>query len=113
MSKAKKKGQFKFTAVATVTWDMDGVSIPKVKASDIEAKVDGLDKNVYVDGRGYPRKAALRPLSGSLLVGILTNIKRGQARGWWDGKEHLEWVIAQLKEGYDKETDDPVEGVME
>ena len=109
------KQQFHFAAIAKITLEHEkGASTSVLKASDLRLEVSGnLDKSVYIDGKGLPRKEALKPISNALLHGLIVNIRMGAAKGWMKEGEHMQYVIDQLQRAFVAPGGDPGESMME
>jgi hypothetical protein len=109
------KRQFHFAAIAKITLEHEtGAPTSVLKASDLRLEVSGnLDRSVYIDGKGLPRKEALKPISNALVMGLITNMRMGAAKGWWKEGEHMRYVIDQLQRAFVHPGEDPGESTME
>lgn len=96
------KRTFHFCAISKITLEHEsGSPSSLLKHSDLRLEVSGnLDRSHYIDGRGLPRKEAMKPISNALIHGILTNIKFGHEKGWWKDHEHIQYVINELQRGF-------------
>lgn len=93
------KRTFHFCAISKITLEHEsGSPTSLLKAADLRLEVSGnLDRMQYVDGRGLPRKDALKPISNTLLHGLMANIRYGHEKGWWKDHEHMQYVINELQ----------------
>ncbi len=109
------KRTFHFAAISKITLEHEeGKPTSQLRSNDLRLEVSGnLDKSMYVDGRGLPRKDALKPISNALVLGLVTNIRLGGAKGWWKEGEHMHYVIDQLHRAFVEVGSDPFEGEME
>jgi len=109
------KREFHFAAISKITLSHeDGAASSILKSSDIRLEVSGnLDRSVYIDGKGLPRKEALKPISNALIMGLITNMRMGASKGWWKEHEHMEYVINQLQRAFVTPGNDPIESSME
>lgn len=109
------KRTFHFAAIAKITLEHErGAPTSVLKASDLRLEVSGnLDRSVYIDGKGLPRKEALKPISNALVMGLITNIRNGAAKGWWKEGEHMQYVIDQLQRAFIQPASEPGESTME
>lgn len=96
------KNQYHFVTVCKTTYEHHtGMETSQVISNDLRLELSGnLDRSVYIDGKGLPRKDALKPISANLLLGLITNIRMGAEKGWWKESEHMQWVINHLQEAY-------------
>lgn len=96
------KDTFHFCAISKITLEHEqGTPTSQLKSTDLRLEVSGnLDKTIYIDGKGLPRKDALKPISIALLHGIFVNIKMGHDKGWWNEAEHMKYIIDQLQRVY-------------
>ena len=94
--------EFHFAVISKITLEhRKGESTSVLKSSDLRLEISGnLDKSSYIDGRGLPRKEALKPITNSLVMGLITNMRNGAAKGWWKEGEHMEYVIQQLHRAF-------------
>jgi hypothetical protein len=109
------KQQFHFCAISKITVEHEkGAPNSVLKACDLRLEVSGnLDRSVYIDGKGLPRKEALKPITNALVHGIITNIRVGVNKGWWKEAEHMQYVIEQLQRAFVAQTSEPSIGTME
>jgi len=109
------KREYHFCAISKITLEHEqGAPVSTLKASDLRLEVSGnLDRSVYVDDMGLPRKDALKPISNALVMGIITNIKMGAQKGWWKDYEHMQYVIDQLQKSFVAQTSEPSITTME
>jgi hypothetical protein len=109
------KQVFHFCAISKITLEHEkGAPTSVLKAADLRLEVSGnLDRSVYVDGKGLPRKEALKPISNALLHGLIVNIRMGAAKGWMKEGEHMQYVIDQLQRAFVHQTSEPGETTME
>lgn len=107
--------EFHFAAISKITLSHEqGAVTSQLKSSDLRLEVSGnLDRSVYIDGKGLPRKEALKPISNALVMGLITNMRMGAAKGWWKEHEHMEYVINQLHRAFVTPGLDPFESFME
>lgn len=93
------KKTYHFTAISKITLEHHtGEPTSILKTCDLRLEVSGnLDRTQYIDGKGLPRKKALKPISNALAAGIAANIRMGHEKGWWKDHEHLQYVIDQLQ----------------
>ncbi|GAO43770.1 hypothetical protein [Flavihumibacter petaseus] len=108
------KQQFHFAAISKIILEHEeGTPTSILKSTDLRLEVSGnLDRSVYLDGRGMPRRDALKPITQALLSGLTLNIAMGHEKGWWKDHEHIQYIIEQLQRQFvaQKETG---EGMME
>lgn len=109
------KNKFHFAAISKITLEHEqGAPTSVLKSSDLRLEVSGnLDKSVYIDSNGLPRKYALKPITNALLSGIITNIRNGAAKGWWSEGEHMKYVVEQLHRMFVEPHDSIGEATME
>jgi len=109
------KRTFHFAAISKITLDHEqGATTSVLRSTDLRLEVSGnLDRSVYIDGRGLPRKEALKPISNALVLGLIANMRNGAAKGWWKEHEHMEYVISQLQRAFVHPSGDPGESIME
>lgn len=107
--------EFHFAAISKITLEhRKGEPTSQLKYNDLRLEVSGnLDKSQYIDGRGLPRKDALKPISNALVMGLITNMRMGAQKGWWKEHEHMQYVIDQLQRAFVHVTHDPGESTME
>lgn len=93
------KRTYHFAAISKITLDHhEGEPNSILKSVDLRLELSGnLDRSRYIDGKGLPRKDAIKPISNALAAGIAANIKMGHEKGWWKDHEHLQYVIDQLQ----------------
>lgn len=108
------KQEFHFEAISRITLEHEkGEASSILKQTDLRLQVSkNLDRSIYIDGKGLPRKDALKPISHALVMGIIVNIRIGAAKGWWKESEHMQYVIDELQRAFVHPTDDPIESVM-
>jgi hypothetical protein len=109
------KNEFHFAAISKITLEHEkGAPTSVLKANDLRLEVSGnLDRSVYIDGKGLPRKEAMKPISNALVMGLITNIRVGAAKGWWKEHEHMQYVVDQLQRAFVAQTSEPGESTME
>lgn len=109
------KVTFHFAAIAKLSLEHEtGTPTSVVKSSDLRLEVSGnIDKAAYIDGHGLPRKEAMKPISNTLVMGIITNIKSCHSKGWWKDYEHMQYVIDQLQRAFVAQSTEPGESTME
>jgi len=94
--------EFHFCAISKITLGHEqGSTRSQLKSSDLRLEVSGnLDKSVYVDDEGLPTKDALKPITTALLMGLITNMRMGAAKGWWTEHEHMKYIIDELSRAF-------------
>jgi len=94
--------EFHFAVISKITLEhKKGEATSALKYSDLRLEVSGnLDKSTYIDGKGLPRKEAMKPITNALVMGLITNMRNGSAKGWWKEHEHMEYVINQLQRAF-------------
>lgn len=109
------KINFHFCAISKISLEHEeGAPKAYLKQCDLRLEVGGkLDKNAYLDGKGLPRKDALKPTTQALLHGIMTNIRLGHNKGWWKDHEHMQYVIDELQRAFVAQTSEPFEATMD
>lgn len=109
------KQQFHFAAIAKITLEHEkGSPTSVLKASDLRLEISGnLDRSMYIDGKGLPRKEALKPITNALVMGLITNMRMGAHKGWWKEGEHMRYVIDQLQRAFVHPGEVPGESTME
>ncbi len=109
------KQQFHFAAISKITLEHEkGAPTSVLKQSDLRLEVSGnLDRSMYIDGKGLPRKDALKPISNALVMGLITNIRMGAGKGWWKEGEHMQYVIDQLHRAFVHPHDELTDSTME
>lgn len=96
------KNRYHFAVISKTEFEHEsGAAMSQVIGSSMRLEVSGnLDKTKYLDGKLLPRKDALKPISGCLILALVTNIRMGAQKGWWKEGEHMEWVIKNLQEAF-------------
>lgn len=96
------KHVFHFAAISKITLTCEqGAQSSQLQSVDLRMEVSGnLDRDQYIDGKGLPRKDALKPTTQALLQGLIANVKIGGEKGWWKEGEHLEYVINELQRSF-------------
>lgn len=107
--------QFHFAVISKITLEHEnGAPTSVLKHNDLRLEVSGnLDRSVYIDGKGLLRKEALKPISNALVIGLITNMRMGAAKGWWKEGEHMQYVIEQLHRAFVHPASEPGESTME
>jgi hypothetical protein len=110
-----RKQQFHFAAIAKITLEHEqGATTSVLRASDLRLEVSGnLDRSIYIDGKGLPRKEALKPITNALVMGLITNMRMGAVKGWWKEGEHMQYVMDQLQRAFVHPGQQPTETTME
>jgi len=109
------KQTFHFCAISKITLEHEmGAPTSALKATDLRLEVSGkLDRSMYIDGRGLPRKEALKPITQALIQGLIANMRMGATKGWWKEGEHMQYIINELQRAFVHLSEDPTEGTME
>jgi hypothetical protein len=104
-----------FEGVSRVTVEHEkGAPSSKLKKVEIRLEVSkNQDRSVFFDGTGAMRKAAMKPLTQSLLQGLVANVKNAHAKGWWNEVEHMKYIVDELGRAFATPTDKPFEATME
>lgn len=65
--------RFHFAAISKITLLHEkGAASSTLESSDLRLEVSGnLDRSMYIDGKGLPRKDALKPISNALVMGCM------------------------------------------
>jgi hypothetical protein len=107
--------EFHFTAISKITLTHEqGAGTSTMKHTEISLEVSkNLDKKVYIDFKGYPKKDALKPISNAFIHGLVVNMRMGASKGWWSEGEHMQYVIDQLQKAFVHPAGDPIETIME
>jgi hypothetical protein len=109
------KRTFHFAAISKITLEHEqGAPTSVLRAADLRLECSGnIDRSVYIDGKGLPRKEALKPITNALVMGLITNMRMGAAKGWWKEHEHMEYVINQLQRAFVQPSGESGESTME
>jgi hypothetical protein len=91
-----------------------GQSSSILKFADLRLEVSkNMDAGVYIDENDLPTKEALKPISNTLVLGLITNMRNGAIKGWWKESEHMQYVIDKLQEAFVTVTSDPINSTMD
>jgi hypothetical protein len=109
-----KKRTYHFAAISKITLEhSEGDNSSVLKNADVRLEVSGnLDKSQYIDGKGLPRKEAMKPITNALLHGLIVNMRFCADKGWWKEGEHMQYIIDQLNKAF-VHPGDTVESTME
>lgn len=93
---------------------LKGAAMPYLMSTDLRLEVSGnLDRSMYIDGKGLPRKEAMKPITAALVQGLLANIKQCHEKGWWKDHEHIRHIIDELQRGFVEPGTQMTESTME
>jgi hypothetical protein len=106
---------FHFCAISKITMThVLGAPKSTLKSVDMRLEVSkNLDKSMYIDFKGLPKKDALKPIANAFVHGIIANIRHGAQKGWWSEGEHMQYVIDELQRAFVAQGSDPGESTME
>lgn len=77
-----------------------------VQSSKLALEVYGnIDATSFFDADELPSSNAVKPISDTLVLGLVTNINYGTAKGYLNRDEHLEYIYAALKKALDAPND--------
>lgn len=90
-----------FIGVSKVTYDYaKGATSSQHVTTDVRLEIsNNLDNHVYLN-KGMPTKDAMKPFTQCFIQGIVANIHKAHAEGWWDSADHLRYVIQELERGF-------------
>ncbi len=93
------KRKYHFAAISKAEFEhKEGAPNSTIVASNIRFEMsDNLDKRYYLEPDGMPKQSAIKPITITLLAGLEVNVRYGEEMGWWERKEHIEYIIEQLK----------------
>src|SRR5690554_5415925 len=94
-----KKTQFHFAAIAKMTLEYtEGEQTSTLVEASVRLEPGkGLDRNVYLDGKGLPRKEAMKPILNTLVTGLITHMRHAAQKGWMSEGEMMRYVIKNLE----------------
>jgi hypothetical protein len=70
-------------------------------ANNIRLEVSkNLDQKKYLDSEELPTKEAVKPLTISLIMGLVSNMRYAAHKGYWKEGEHMEYVIRELQRAF-------------
>lgn len=93
--------EYVFGANIALTTVADGDRV-KLTKTDFNLRVsDNLQEDKYINpDNGVPTKEGSYILSNILVQGLIGNLHFAKSKGFRDSKEHLEWIISELKRGF-------------
>ncbi len=96
------KRTFHFAAISKITLEHEqGAATSQLKTTDLRLEVSGnLDRSQYIDGRGLPRKEAMKPITNALVHGLIVNIRNGARQRLVERREHMQYVMEQLQRAF-------------
>lgn len=108
-------GEFHFAAIAKMTLrHKKGESTSTLVSADVRLEPGkGLDRNVYLDGRGLPRKEAMKPILNTLVMGLITHMRHSAEKGWMSEGEMMRYVINNLERAFVEVGPKTIEATME
>lgn len=104
-----------FCGISKITVEHEeGAPTSVLKAVDIRLEVSGnQDRSKFIDGKGLPRKEALKVITQTFVQGLIANVKHGHAKAWWKEGDHMRYIIEQLQKAFVATTEEPGESTME
>lgn len=101
---------FHFCAISKITLKREkGAAMSQLLTTDLRLEVSSnLDRSMYIDGKGLPRKDAMKPITNALLHGLITNVRHSATRGWMKEGEHMEYIINQLQRAFVANSDESI-----
>jgi hypothetical protein len=79
-----------------------GESSSKVKETRLSLSVGkNMDKRVYLDNQGIPTKEASKPITATLIAGLVANLTSSHTQGFWEDDDHMLYIIEQLRKQYE------------
>lgn len=109
------KNVYHFAAISKITLEHEkGAQTSVLRSTDLRLEISGnLDKSQYLDGKGLPRKDAMKPITNALIHGLIANMRMCAHKGWWKEGDHMKYVMEQLERAFVHVTEDPTEASME
>ncbi len=93
------KKTFSLCTISKVVFTGEGDStLCHVDSSTLALEVAGeIDARGFFDKDELPSQQALKPISNTLVMGLVTNIHFGAAKGFLSQDEHLEYIYDAIK----------------
>jgi len=110
-----KSKEFHFATISKITLTHEpGAPTSTLKSADLRLEVSGnLERSVYLDGRGIPRKEANKPMINSLVMGLITHMRFAAQKGWMTEAEVMQYATNAINKAFTTPGAEPFESTME
>lgn len=86
-----------FTAISRLSMAPNKEDVVMLHSNDLRIELSGnIDRDVYLDGKGLPRKAAMNITTQALVLGLICHVKVCVSKGWITNQEAMEYIISEL-----------------
>lgn len=93
------KLEFTFEVITQMTLEHEkGAKTSALKEARVKLNPHKpLDKSMYLDGKDLPRKDAMKPITNTLLSGLIAHVRFCAEKGWMKEGDHMNYIMEHMQ----------------